>query len=279
MPRFLLRLTDPRDGSHHYCKWSTVVDAPVTLMMTREELYAWCEKERQLDRAESLVAEGVWTESMAQLARRELDERFARLDATGSTSRSRSAKDALSFNRAGPDESRATVEEIIDALAPDRGEEPERDGYAGELYLIRGLPGAGKTTLAKQYAEEFAAAGFDVTCVAADDFRVDEDGNYRFDSKDRAHPRCFGAAQEAMVRGDAAVIVHNTFVARWELSPYVALAELHGYEVVIVHVVGVFPVPPERNTHGVPDHKIAQMMEAWEVPKLRWGRHYSVEMR
>lgn len=41
MPRFIIKLTDPKDGLSYYLIWSTVVDAPVTYGLSLDEIKEW----------------------------------------------------------------------------------------------------------------------------------------------------------------------------------------------------------------------------------------------
>lgn len=121
------------------------------------------------------------------------------------------------------------------------------------LFLVRGLPGSGKTTLARTLSPECA--------VAADDFMVDHGGNYAFDPGRlrHCHERCRSQVDQWMLARKLRIVVHNTFSQRWEAQPYLDLAEVRRYQVEIVECRGQF-----GSIHGVPPKAIKRMRSRWQ---------------
>jgi predicted kinase len=125
-----------------------------------------------------------------------------------------------------------------------------------ELFLLRGLPGSGKSTLAK------SLGGMQ---IEADKYFMDGD-EYKFDPSKlkEAHAWCQNAVSVWMKSQDK-IIVSNTFTQEWEMQPYYDLAEKYGYRVYSLIVEnrhgGV-------NEHGVPEEKLVQMKDRFEVQLL-----------
>ena len=128
-----------------------------------------------------------------------------------------------------------------------------------ELFLLRGLPGSGKSTLAKS---------LDGIHIEADQFFM-VDGEYRFDASKlkEAHNNCLTRVKSYMYifsgnEKSERIIVSNTFTQEWEMKPYFDIAEKYGYRVYSLIVEnrhgGV-------NQHGVPDDKLKQMKNRFEV--------------
>uniref|UniRef100_A0ACB8FGZ7 Uncharacterized protein n=1 Tax=Sphaerodactylus townsendi TaxID=933632 RepID=A0ACB8FGZ7_9SAUR len=140
---------------------------------------------------------------------------------------------------------------------------PRRRRFSRSLYLLRGLPGSGKTTLARQLKHQFPSA----VIFSTDDYFFTEDGDYIFD------PDCLEDAHKwnqkrAMKNGKSPVIIDNTNIHAWEMKPYVIMALENSYEVI-------FREPNTRwkfnvrelarhNSHGVPREKIQRMKEQYE---------------
>lgn len=122
------------------------------------------------------------------------------------------------------------------------------------LILIRGLPGSGKTTLAKALLR----AGEADEHFEADMF-FEKDGIYTYDPDNiaRAHKWCYDQTKYMLGCGHR-VIVSNTFSREFEAATYFSLLENRS-ELQILMCFGNWP-----NVHGVPDEKILQMRQRWE---------------
>ena len=126
------------------------------------------------------------------------------------------------------------------------------------LILLRGLPGAGKSTLAKMLVNK------DYAHKEADMFFVGRDGNYKFEPskiKD-AHKWCQEEVDFLMRYEHSPVVVSNTFTQEWEMDAYYELAEKYGYR---VHSVIMENRHNGVNEHGCPDDKIEQMKNRFEI--------------
>lgn len=122
-----------------------------------------------------------------------------------------------------------------------------------ELVLIRGLPGSGKSTIAK------AMAGY--VHYEADMYFECVDGVYRFRPSEIAiaHQWCQAMAEDELTNGRD-VVVANTFTQRWEIIPYVQIAKRAAANLRVITARGEF-----ASVHDVPDEKIKAMRQRWEA--------------
>lgn len=127
------------------------------------------------------------------------------------------------------------------------------------LILMRGLPGSGKSTLAKMLVGDK-----DYCHKEADMYFVDNEGNYNFVPSQikQAHQWCKDEIEFAMKYNHSPVVVSNTFTQEWEMDDYYLLAEKYGYRVSSIIVEnrhgGI-------NEHGVPEEKIQQMRDRFDI--------------
>lgn len=125
---------------------------------------------------------------------------------------------------------------------------------AKELFLLRGLPGAGKSTLAESIGGKH---------LEADMYHIDANGvyNWKPEKVKDAHEWCQFECARAM-EWELKVVVSNTFTQEWEMKPYFELAQKHGYRVFSLVVEnrhgGV-------NEHNVPAETLEKMKQRFEV--------------
>jgi predicted kinase len=127
------------------------------------------------------------------------------------------------------------------------------------LYIVRGIPGSGKSTFAK------SLGGIHVE--ADQHFMID--GVYKFDGSQikNAHNYCQGQTMAWMkAESDqidtSKIVVSNTFTQEWEMEPYFEMAKEYGYKIFTVIIEnrhgGI-------NEHNVPEEKIEQMRNRFEI--------------
>lgn len=127
-------------------------------------------------------------------------------------------------------------------------------------YIMRGVPGSGKSTIARQLA------GSEGVIHSTDDYFM-VDGVYRFDPRllKAYHDANYQAFCNSLVLGKPIVVCDNTNIQRWQFARYVESAGKAGY--TVVYVVLQHPDPQEaanRNVHKVPEGVIRRMIDSWE---------------
>ena len=127
------------------------------------------------------------------------------------------------------------------------------------LILLRGLPGAGKSTIAR-----LLVGDKDYCHKEADMYFVDRDGNYNFDGSKLklAHEWCREEVEFVMRFGHSTVVVSNTFTQEWEMEAYYELAKKYDYRVTALVVENRHN---GKNVHGVPDEVLEKMAERFEI--------------
>jgi len=126
-----------------------------------------------------------------------------------------------------------------------------------ELILLRGLPGSGKSSLAKILAQnEYPVFSVD------DYFTSDGTYNFEFDKNHLAYKQCEENTKKAMQNKVAKIFVDNTFTINWEIEAYFKLANEFNYR---VHVITVEKYHNGKNIHEVSDEQITKMAEKYKV--------------
>ena len=129
-----------------------------------------------------------------------------------------------------------------------------------KLILVRGMPGSGKSTIAKQLAYSYEC------CHLEADMYFMQDGEYKFDVNKlrEAHERC-QTETRLHLRQDFDVVVSNTFTTIKELRPYFDIAAEFGIVPNVIVAQGDF-----GSVHNVPEETLTKMKArfAYDISEL-----------
>lgn len=134
--------------------------------------------------------------------------------------------------------------------------------FIGDIVLLRGIPGSGKSTLGDIILQTTQSNNQDV--LSADNFFNDDKGNYNFDvtKLKEAHNWCQQKCAERMKLEFSKIVVANTFTQDWEMAPYFEMADRYKYR---IHTVIVENRHDGKNIHGVPEDKLEIMKNRFEI--------------
>lgn len=141
-----------------------------------------------------------------------------------------------------------------------------------KCYVMRGIPGSGKTT----WREKGIPGNLAFVCSADLFFKNYKIGAWEFDPAKLpdAHNWCLLECVRSLGRKHTPVVVDNTNVRLWEIAPYYRLAEAHGYDVEIVHCVCSPETATRRGVHGVPPQKVEEMAKSFDPLPPWWKVRY-----
>lgn len=136
--------------------------------------------------------------------------------------------------------------------------------FSPTLFLLRGLPGSGKSTFANHIWNDYAI------CEADKYFIDKETGEYKFDASKlkQAHEWCRNEVETRMKDHQLnpqyypEIAVSNTFTQEWEMQSYIDLAAKYGYQVVSLIVENRHG---NSNVHNVPEETLDRMRKRFEV--------------
>ncbi|MEN9656145.1 MAG: hypothetical protein RL311_1091 [Bacteroidota bacterium] len=122
------------------------------------------------------------------------------------------------------------------------------------LYIVRGIPGSGKST----FANSLGCPVFEADMY----FMIDGEYKFEADKLKLAHNWCKLRVEHSMEDDFQKIAVSNTFTQEWEMEAYYEMAKQYGYTVFSVIIEnrhgGV-------NEHGVPEDKLKMMKDRFEV--------------
>nr|XP_042699348.1 NEDD4-binding protein 2 isoform X2 [Chrysemys picta bellii] len=133
------------------------------------------------------------------------------------------------------------------------------------LVLLRGVPGSGKSFLARTLLEDNPSG----IILSTDDYFY-KNGQYQYDANclGEAHEWNRKQAKEAFEKRISPIIIDNTNIQAWEMKPYVALSQQYKYKVMFREPDTWWKFKPKelerRNIHGVSKEKIKRMLERYE---------------
>ena len=132
------------------------------------------------------------------------------------------------------------------------------------LILLRGLPGAGKSTFANFIWESNAV-------FEADKYFYNTEDNYKWDGDllEQAHQWCKDGVEGAMITNHTSdgryfseIVVSNTLTTEKEIEPYMVLAEKYGYTVVSLIVENRHG---NSSRHNVPKEALTKMKNRFAI--------------
>ena len=146
------------------------------------------------------------------------------------------------------------------------------------LILVRGVSGAGKTTIARMLNTSARSVSFSTDdmfivpgcAVCSDDDGIEHEctgyqSRYVFEPSrlPEYHAATVDKVHRAIKMDNVdLIVVHNTFTQKWEMHKYFVLAKEYGWT---LHTIVVENRHCSESIHDVPDHSINAQKERFEV--------------
>ena len=128
------------------------------------------------------------------------------------------------------------------------------------LILLRGLPGSGKSSLAKVLSENSK-----YPVLSIDDYFTDNitgEYNFEFSKNHLAYKNCELLTRQQMQAGTRKIFIDNAFTLEWEMEPYFKLASEFNYTVFTATVEHRHN---GKNIHNISDEQLKKMAEKYKV--------------
>ncbi|KAJ8600946.1 hypothetical protein CTAYLR_005082 [Chrysophaeum taylorii] len=126
------------------------------------------------------------------------------------------------------DAARALIDDVVSTGALDDAKS------TSFVVILRGVPGSGKTTMARKLGALAAEASVSCEACSADAYFGAKNGGFSAAKLDTAHGACRGAAAKAIQARVGIVVIDNTNCGLREMAPYVDLAAKHGASLGVV---------------------------------------------
>lgn len=135
-----------------------------------------------------------------------------------------------------------------------------------KLIILRGLPGSGKSDIAKKLVGN--------GIIHSTDSYLTKNGRYEFDQENIAkyHHYNLMSSIRSMKKGISPIIIDNTNIVALHCLNYVEQGKMYGYEIVIIEPEAPWAFDVEelvkRNSHDVPRDTIIDMLQKYEEPDV-----------
>lgn len=156
----------------------------------------------------------------------------------------------------------------------------------GMVIIMQGIPGSGKTELARKMAFKVEDEDIGVGIIVSADKFFQRNGQYEYDPAriGEAHRSCMAAflANLRSSQKKVGIIVDNTNTSILDVAPYYRAAEATGWKVYIVWTNCLVGEAMKRQIHGVPVEVVVRMdiqinefyrscPENWNVYRVETG--------
>lgn len=121
-----------------------------------------------------------------------------------------------------------------------------------KVFIVRGVPGSGKTTLAKGIAKKYNTEEFE-----ADHYLLNSEGKYEYDKNKlaRAHSKCITEGFKHLQRNNT-VVFANTFIHKSDIEFYAKYMKEQGIKAEVYIIQSNFA---GKSLHNVPEEAVEKM--------------------
>jgi predicted kinase len=131
------------------------------------------------------------------------------------------------------------------------------------LIILRGLPGAGKTTLAKLLSENDKWPVFSIDSYFTNP--KTNEYNFQFDKNHLAYKNCEEQTKTAMEAQTEKIFIDNVFSLEWEIEPYFKLAAKYNYNAFVATVENYHN---NKNSHAISNEQLQKMAAKYKIKLL-----------